>query len=125
VAGILHRYGESCAQQGRAAEAESMLDRAIAIGDRAATSPGDRSARYMLRATLAWTAKRRSEAVSDLRQAMLLAEQQRGQASGDEVERAQTFSTLSSPFEQMVAWQLEMGDMAEALGGGRGTGPRP
>jgi CHAT domain-containing protein len=46
---------------------------------------------------------------------MQFAESHRTQISGAEQERALGFSEFSDAFEQMVAWQAELGDVAEAL----------
>lgn len=101
--------------QGRYDEAEPFVDQAIALADRAGIAPGRRFAMYALRAQINWRADQRGEALRDLRQAMQLAEQQRAQSSGGEQERAETFSTFGDAFEQMVAWQVELKDMGEAL----------
>jgi CHAT domain-containing protein len=102
-------------RQNRHAEAEALLDRAIALREKAGASPGERSRNYDLRAQLAWKQGRQSDALADLRQAISLAEQQRGHASGAEHERAGTFAQLGRPFERMVAWQMVLGDVAEAM----------
>ena len=102
-------------KQGRDDEAEPLLDRAIAILDRAGSAPGERFEGYDLRSEIAWKAGRRGEALSDLRRALDLAEQQRGKISGGENERAESFAQFASAFERMVAWQSEIGDVGEVL----------
>ncbi|MEZ6109941.1 MAG: hypothetical protein R3C99_02835 [Pirellulaceae bacterium] len=69
----------------------------------------------MARAKIGWDAQRRSEALADLRMAMSLAEEQRANSAGTERERAKLFVNYAEAYEQMVAWQLEQGDVAEAL----------
>jgi len=101
--------------QKRDAEAEPLVDRAIAIIERAHTDPDLQLKCYRLRAGLSWRGGRRAEAVADLRRAMDLAEFQRGQSSGSERERAEFFGSFSRVFEQMVAWQAELGDLNEVL----------
>jgi hypothetical protein len=102
-------------EQGRYAEAEPLVDRAIAILDRAGFAPGRRFECYLLRARIAWQRQLRSEAMADLHQAMQLSEQQRAESSGSAHERAETFTRYNEAFEQMVAWQLELKDISEAL----------
>lgn len=102
-------------EQGRIPEAEESVDRAIEIRDRIGSGSDDRSDSYALRARLAWADDRRSEAVADLNRAIDLAEQQRVLVSGTERERAQSFTRFTDVFEQMVAWQVEVGNMTEAL----------
>jgi CHAT domain-containing protein/Tfp pilus assembly protein PilF len=101
--------------QGRYDQAKPRLDRDIGIIDRAGVAPGDRFGSYRLRAQIAWKTGRRDAAIADLRHALDLAEQQRGGASGAERERALLFTKFSQAFEQMVAWQTEIGDLGEAL----------
>lgn len=115
VADALLYKAEALHEQDRGPEAEPLLDRAIALYERAASAPGFRSEAYFLRARVAWDADRKSEALADLREAMDLAEQQRGTSSGAERERAGMFGEYSEIFEQMVAWQSELGDVVEAL----------
>lgn len=99
----------------RYAAAATLADRAVAIRDRTGAGASDRYDSYFLRAKINWQQDRRSEALSDVRMAMDLAEQQRGLSSGAELERAQYFSRFSQAFERMVAWQVELGDMNEAF----------
>jgi CHAT domain-containing protein len=101
--------------QSRYADAEPLVERSVSIRDRAGVAPGARFESYLLRARVSWKQDRRDEAVRDLQQAMLLAEQQRSQTSGGEQERAERFSGFSTAFEQMLAWQLELKGPGEAL----------
>ena len=112
-AGSLQNLVVSYINQARYAEAEPLLDRAIAIRDRAGVGPDSRSNSYLLRSRIAWKLQDRQRALADLRKAMDLAESARQQASGAERERAEFFSTLQSAFEQMIAWQQELGDAAD------------
>ena len=81
----------------------------------AAAPPPSARRSHPLRARLAWKQDRRQEALADLRQAMQLAEQQRARISGAERERAMAFAEFGEVFEQMVAWQVELGNPNEAL----------
>ena len=102
------------AQQNHA-EAQTAIAQAVAILDQAGASAGLRCGSHLLQARVAWQRNLRREAVDYLRQAMQLAEQQRVDTSGSAHERAETFAYYNRAFEQMVAWQLELKDMDEAL----------
>ena len=102
-------------KQGQHQKGESLLDRAIAIHGHSGGAAAERCESYLLRARLAWKQDRRQEALADLRQAMQLAEQQRARISGAERERAMAFAEFGEVFEQMVAWQVELGNPNEAL----------
>lgn len=115
VASDLHALAEVYLQQELFDKAEELVDRAIEIRERASVAPGDIYGSYLLRARLGWKQNRRSEALTDLRQAMQLAEQQRAQLAGGEHERAEGFANFGEVFEQMVAWQVELQDPGEAL----------
>ena len=115
VAWCLHRLSYFYHERGREREAEELIDRAISIEDRIATSPQIRFSSYFLRSRISWKLGRKNEALLTLRQAFDLAEQVRQQASGADVERAQSFAQFSDAFEQMVTWQSELGDTSEAL----------
>jgi CHAT domain-containing protein/Tfp pilus assembly protein PilF len=103
-------------RQKRYRDAEPLLDRAVFAKERAGTDPGDRSNAYLLRARVAWESGRRTEATADLREAMQLAEERRTHSAGAEQERAESFGRFGEVFEQMLAWQAELGDVNEALG---------
>ena len=45
-----------------------------------------------------------------------LADEQRGHVSGGALERAASFADYAEGYEQMVAWQAELGDVGEAVG---------
>lgn len=115
VCDALEKLTAICLQSDRAAEAETLAERAVTIGDTVRLAPGRRSRQYQLRAEVAWALDRKSEALADLKEAISLAEEQRGQSSGTEHERATSFQGLTRPFERMVAWQVDLGDVGEAL----------
>ena len=102
--------------RGRLDDAERWIDRAITVADRAGVSPGDRFRLYNFRAALAWQDGRRGEALADLREALRLADEQRGHVSGGALERTASFADYAEGYEQMVAWQAELGDVGEAVG---------
>ncbi|MBX7072284.1 MAG: CHAT domain-containing protein [Pirellulales bacterium] len=99
----------------RASEALATLDRAVDITRQAAVSAHDAFTIYSLRGKCHWTLDQRPDAVRDLQHAMELAEQQREQTSGGELERASFFARFSSVFDLMVEWQSELGDLELAL----------
>ena len=115
VAGILGSIAFVSFKQDRLDQAESLLDRAVGLEERVGVAPGQRSWTYGLRAEVGWKAGHRSEAIADLHRALDLAEQQRGYASGGEHERAESFGKFAAAFEQMVAWQAELGDVGEVF----------
>ncbi|MES1213713.1 MAG: CHAT domain-containing tetratricopeptide repeat protein [Singulisphaera sp.] len=106
---------ETYLEQERFADAEPLLDRGIQLTERGHVYPSLQCALYEMRAKVAWHDKRASDALNDLRRAMEIAEQMRGQASGAAHERAASFSQYASAFELMVRWQAELGDVSEAL----------
>jgi CHAT domain-containing protein/tetratricopeptide (TPR) repeat protein len=112
---VCSTYAELERQRQRPAEAEGWIERAIAVADRAGTAPGSRAELYDTRAALAWEAGRKGEALADLRQAIELAEGQRGQLGGTEQERAEFAAKQARTFERMIAWQVDLGDPGEAL----------
>ena len=95
VALALTRYAEVLNDQKRWAEAEPLVDRAIAIRDRCRVAPGVRFESYFIRAKISWNLKEKSDALADLKQAMELAEEQRGQLGGAEHERAESFQKFA------------------------------
>jgi CHAT domain-containing protein/Tfp pilus assembly protein PilF len=115
VAATLTSYAELLLDRARYVEAESLCDRVIEIRDRAHSAPGVRSRSYCDRAQAQWGLKERSDALRDLKEAMTLAEEQRGLVGGAEHERAESFRQVERSFELMVAWQTELGDVGEAL----------
>lgn len=115
VAMVLHNLAYLANDRGDIDAAEAYIDRAIAIRERANISPSVRFDSYYLRAKIAWTDGRKSEALADMRRAMELAELQRSYSAGAERERAKLFANFSSAFERMVEWQGQEGDLAEVL----------
>ncbi len=103
-------------KQGDAEKGLELIDQAIIILDRVSASADDRANGYFIRAQIAWDLDERSDALADLRKSMSLAEQQRTRFSGGERQRAAAFSELLEPFEKMIQWQLEVGDVGAALG---------
>ena len=78
-------------------------------------APDERSPLYLLRSRILWDLSRRDKALANMRTALDLQEQSRPQASGTEVERSRAFEASCGAFEQMVTWQAERGDAAEAF----------
>lgn len=100
--------------QGKPDEARELLDKGVQLGPRGA-SYAQRYLTHLFRAGLNWQEENRTEAIADLGEAMKLAEQQRGRASGAEHERARFFAEFSQAFERMVAWQALVGNHDAAL----------
>jgi len=100
--------------QGKRDEARELLNKGVQLGALGA-SYAQRYLTHLFRARLNWQEDNRTAAVADLREAMKLAEQQRGRASGAEHQRARFFAEFSEAFEKMVAWQLLVGNHDAAL----------
>jgi CHAT domain-containing protein/tetratricopeptide (TPR) repeat protein len=115
VAMTLGNLANEYSRQGNYREAEELLNREISILEKIGASPDALYRAYLKRARMAWKAGRRSEAVADLRQAMSRAEQIRLQSFGAEHEHAEVFAQCREAFEQMVQWQIELGDLNEII----------
>jgi len=103
------------ATQVRFSEALPLAERAVKIFSPSGTRPSTRHKSYFLRAQILWHLNRREEAIADLRQALELAEEQRGLAGGGEYERSEVFGQFAGAYETMLAWQTEVGDVEQAL----------
>ncbi|MBX7074307.1 MAG: tetratricopeptide repeat protein [Pirellulales bacterium] len=110
-----YNIGKLRAAQDRHAEAIDSFDRAIEIWERVGMPAHARADAHGRRANSLWALGQRNEAVADLRRAMDLAEEQRGQSSGGEQDRATAFAELRDAFTLMVAWQAELNDPNEAF----------
>ena len=115
VARVLHNLAAARRDAGRYDEALQIINRAIDIRDRLGVGEDNRSLSYTVRAKIHWALGHKTEAIADLRRAIELVEQQRGQTSGGEQERGASFEKMSAPFEYMVGWQAELGHPAEAM----------
>jgi CHAT domain-containing protein/Tfp pilus assembly protein PilF len=111
----LANYARFVEEQGRLGEADGLYTRAIAVAERNGVISGSCEWCYWARARIAWKANRRSDAIVDLQRAMDMVEQLHRFASGGELERARFFGLFVEPFETMVAWQADTGDLAEAF----------
>lgn len=96
-------------------ECVRLMDRAINIDRQAPVGPYTAHLLYFLRARALREAGRSSDAVRDLERALKLAEESRRGSSGAELERAMFFARFGAAFEQMVAWQMEDGNVEKAL----------
>jgi CHAT domain-containing protein/Tfp pilus assembly protein PilF len=102
-------------QQRHAADATRHLDQAIEIFEQAGVNSRDYWECYCIRGSLAWSAGRKDRALADLAQAIALSERQRTRFSGGELERAEAFEQYTDAFEKMIAWQTELGNVAEVF----------
>jgi CHAT domain-containing protein/tetratricopeptide (TPR) repeat protein len=96
------------ALQDRFEESLALYDRVIADYKRLGAMPAYRSHALVFRAIALSRLKRLPEAIDDLRRAIDLAEQQRGELAGAERERAVAFARSGSAFEKMVSMQLRV-----------------
>jgi len=104
-----------CAHTGRFEEAEQFFNSGIAKKTRSGTTPQEQFHDYLGRARVRWQLSRHQEALADLTVAVDLAERQRTQAIGAEQDRSQYFCGFLSAFEQMVVWQVELGNPRDAF----------
>ncbi len=102
-------------KQERYADAVPLLDRVAAMEAKAGFEPKERVKAVTLAAVTNWKLGKKDAALTDIQSAMDLAEQSRGHLSGSAQDRAELFGALSSPFEAMVEWQAELGDMSAAF----------
>lgn len=107
--------GKLRAIQDRHSDAVDSFDHAIEIWERVGVPARMRVDAHGRRAESLWALGQRNEAVADMRRAMDLAEEQRGQSSGGAQDRAAAFAHFSRAFALMVAWQLELNDVNEAF----------
>jgi len=114
-AGPLHLLAQCDKSQNQLRDAERRLERALNLIEHARYGPASLFQLYLLRGEIAWLDQRRGEAVADLRRALEIAEQLRGQGAGGAQERAQLFGNFAAGFETMVGWQTELGDPSETL----------
>ncbi|HEV3341040.1 MAG TPA: tetratricopeptide repeat protein [Pirellulales bacterium] len=105
----------ACQRDGRIDDALRYASRALEIHNKAQISPAGRFQDYFLLAKLAWTQNRRDSALENLRQSLVLAEQQRGLVSGGDLERATVFGTFAGAYEQMAIWQRELNNVDEVF----------
>jgi CHAT domain-containing protein/tetratricopeptide (TPR) repeat protein len=91
-----------------------LLDRAVAIFERAPSDPTSAAA-YVARATLRRFLADTTGALDDLGEALRIVDDQRAQIGGDEQTRARFFQRHAELFTEMVQWQLEAGDTTEAF----------
>ena len=111
----LNNLGNVFYAQGKLAEAEDFVTRAITIADKIGLSPGERFVTYDLRGQIRWKFGKRDDALSDLRHALALADQQRALGSGGDQERATQFAQFAKAFDRLLEWQVESGNIAEAF----------
>ncbi len=101
--------------QGRYVDAEPLVDRAIEILQHAKVMPIQQFKCYQLRGELAWHRDRKQDAIADLQRAIDIADVQRGHASGADTERAEAVAQFGNAYEEMIEWQRQLGNVAEAF----------
>ena len=70
---------------------------------------------YATRARLHWRLNERDEAIADISQAIVLAEEIRKSGSGSERERAELYSQFSNLFETSIGWYHDLKDVQSAF----------
>ncbi len=99
---------------GRPDEAIKLIDRTIAIKEKGGDVQGAHLD-YQTRAQARWAKGLRAEALADMRIALKLADELRSQGVGSDFDRAAFASMFASAFDQMVAFQAQAGNVAEAF----------
>ncbi len=102
-------------RQGELATARRLIDRTLAVHQSSQHPPMHVANSHYLRSGILWELNEREAAVADLEQALGMYEQQRGSGSGGETERAELFGGFAPAFERMIGWQIELGNVAQAL----------
>jgi len=101
--------------QGKYAQAEQIVGRAISIFDATTGYPLSRVSAYALRAKLKKQNGDFDAALEDLEEALSSIEELRPQVGGGEETRAGFFEKYANLFDLMVSWQLEAGEIEEAI----------
>ena len=102
-------------EQGRYGEAEPLYERAISILDRSPGAPSTRRMALSGQARLFHATDRPREAIDLLAEAIEAVENLRITFGGDEELQAGFLAKHADLYERMVRWQLESGEVEEAL----------
>jgi CHAT domain-containing protein/Tfp pilus assembly protein PilF len=115
IAGALNFLGWLKLKQNQFAEAKPYFQRTIAILEKSNVDPDLLYHCYRNRAELLWKTKQVEPSLADLTHALQILETLRTNVSGGEKERADFLADNSRAYEEMVAWQIELGHVNEAL----------
>lgn len=103
-------------------EQQAQIDRAGTLPDRLGTeeerphlSFAELTKTYARRAAAHWKAGERQEAIADLRAALELAGLQPASPLDAQPGHEADFAGISSPYETMLSWAAELGDVSEAF----------
>ncbi|MBI1313842.1 CHAT domain-containing protein [bacterium] len=91
--------------------ADRLIDRAMASRSGSLASSSD----YETRATLRWARGDRETALQDLRKAIETSDQLAVNSAGTGFDVARVFSAFRHPYDRMVAWQSQLGNVEEAF----------
>ena len=91
--------------------ADKLIDRAMASSPDKLALSGD----YETRATLRWARGDQNAALSDLRKAIEMSDQLAVNSAGTGFDVARVFSAFRHPYDRMVAWQSQLGNVEEAF----------
>lgn len=111
----LYHLADIYRKQGKYHDAETAAERSLQIRIGPSGDTRVRYDAYELRARLRWEIHREDEAIADLARALDLAEEARGNSSGDETQRAESFASFADGYERMVGWQQHVGRPDGAL----------
>ena len=114
VAASLHNLATLCMDQDRLAEAETLTRQANSIEQQTELGADHMARTFRRRAEFAWKNGRRQSAIEELDRALDSIECQRAHAAGAEHTRARFLAKWMGPFELMVEWQLDRGDLPKA-----------
>ena len=101
--------------EGKREETKKLLGEASQAANEAAPSPQTTSRLKSLQAELAWQEEDHKQALLYLEQAIQKAEEQRAFAAGGEQEQGALFASFAKLYHRLVAWQFELGNIAEAF----------
>lgn len=115
VSFCLYRLGYLYVKRERWNDALSHAEQALELSERIHDTLWQRSANYFLRAYVRWRQGERDDAVADQLRGLELAEQQRAQFGGAEHDRAKASEGIAEGYQELVAWQRELGNMTGAF----------
>ncbi len=115
VAYCLCRLGYFEMKRERWDEALTFAEQALELSDRIRDSLTQRADNYFLRAYVRWQKGDRDLAIADQLRGLELGEQQRAQFGGAEHDRAKASEGIAEGYQELVAWQRELGNMTGAF----------
>ncbi len=109
------RLAEVYFVQSKFDEALKLVDGVIERTSTASINPDTTSRVFALQSRLAWQANEPAKAIEALAKAIASAEEQRALASGSELEQGALFARYYELYQDMFAWQVEIGNLGGAF----------